>query len=252
MRSRRGFSLFELVIAAGLSAAFAAVVGSAFISTSSLARDSLNKASMGKDVRDVADAATRYLTGTSKLGICGDSAPPTAMPVTMCTVIMEDASTPIFISATPLSAKFYSYTTATSGTGPGSVLAAPDIIEIKYENNAITVTRQPPAATASYTNPNPTGASRPAAETVRAFDTEPITKLFLYYDAKGNQLGCTPDPLRPPGPTRCANPNALTPTEALQVALVEVQPRAKRSIGGETEVVGMNVLVSVGSSGGAL
>lgn len=223
-RTRRGFSLMEVVIATSVSIGFALVVSTALVSTSSAARDTIGQASLQQAARQVSETASRYLHGAASPGTC--TAPVGAARVSLCDRIGEAG--PAFETATAASAVFYTY-----GTTPGDVstpggLRVPDRVEITLAADRLTISRYAADPAAEYVAP----AWSSTAEVVRVADARGATGAFAYYDAAGQLI---------------PEADLATPAGRETIALVAFTPRLTMTAGADTYTSAVDVFAAVGA-----
>jgi len=122
-RRRRGFTLVEVVVAAGLATALALALSTVLVSSSNVSRTTLVKSATEQQVRDLNETVVRFLRAATPMQTC--VSPENA--TTTCLVARENQSA--FITApTATRMEFYAYTTATTGSTPGR---APDKVTVE-------------------------------------------------------------------------------------------------------------------------
>lgn len=226
-RARRGFSLIELLIAAGLSVIFASAVSVALVNTMSLTQDSLARGTLEQRVRQVSDTMVFFLRGAGAPGVCLDPNAPGGWPLADCGSVGERSSA--FDVAAGTSMTFYSYATQLDGSTDASVLDVPDKVVFAYADGKITIERYAPVSSATYTNPS--WVTDPELVRELAATVSGGTPLFRFFDSAGVSLTDTSG----------AVPQADLP----RIALVEVHPRVETQVRGESRTAGLDLAVAV-------
>lgn len=238
-RARRGFTIFELLIASSIATGFAMMVSYALINTSNLAGNTVEIAHMENQSRQVSDIVVRYLRGAAALGECKD--PSAGWPADGCNTI-EEAGSP-FVSASSTGATFYSYGANTQSVdGSGTVLSsAPDKISVTVETAApdpgntssqtqydLVVRRYPAIAGTTYTNADWSGTPEVLRRTHIAADQN----VFWFYDSDGVAIDDT----------------ELATSEGLaRIALVQFYPSITATVDGEEKRSGLSTVVGIGT-----
>lgn len=220
IRRRRGFSMIELIVAAGISMGFAYMLSLSLASTSEVARDTLAKASIADDTRQLADTASRYLRGAVPPGTCEQ--PVGVARTSLCERVGTGPSA--FEAASSSRAVFYTYGSAgADATGEAKV---PDKVEISLNGTVMTIQRYPATST-EYVAPS----WSPTPQVVRVVDAEGSTAAFKFYNASGTQL---------------SDATLATAAGLRQIALVEFTPRVSLTVGGENFASELKVFAAVG------
>jgi len=245
---QRGFTLVELLIAAGLSMAFGVILAISLTSTSELVRSSTEKALLEQQVRDVVDVTTRYMRSARALGYCEH--PETgATPVDSCIIVTErDAP---FVTAEENRAVFYSYADVEAAVldGTGTYLSVPHRVEIYLDIDpntgvgGVVVERYDPLPGSTYTTPDwetegdiiavMTAARPPASEEQEdPYARRPIPPMFQYYSATGTRLDVD---------------GVVATNDLIRVALVRFSPRASNVIH-DPYVAGLDFFINIPGS----
>lgn len=230
-KSRRGFSLMELLVASMLAVLFAGIVSSALASSTSLARDSLVKGTLEQRARELTDTMAFFLRGAGAPGRCEDPDAPQGWPLADCLSVSEQASA--FESATPTAATFYSYSTQLESSASAAALTVPDKVVFTQSNGRLTIVRYPPLAGATYTSP--AWASAPVTVRDLVVNAPADGVLFRYFDATGQRLG--------------SDTAAVPSADLRRIALVQMSPRVSQQVGGDTRTAGLDLSVAISRAG---
>lgn len=267
-RTRRGFTLVELMVVCLLISVLGAIVVQA-VSSIGTATAGLEKRTVNQvAARNIFDQLSRSVASATSLGTCGVGATREPVPVSQCSQIVTEPFT--LASATPTSVSFYAnadnqlgensfYKSYSSGSavcsGQGGAnqcgLAVPDMVFITWTQTGTIATgtaagaqpvgtfgvvRCQPPASATYTNPpwspTMTAASCPAgklSQTVAGVSPAPAKPVLAYLDSAGNTLAM--------GTSGCltGQVTCLSQAELAQVALIEVTAQFNTHVSGYSD-----------------
>lgn len=222
------FTLMETLIAATLTLVFAGVVGTAVVSTTSSASETVARIQAENQSRRALDVLSRTLRGARPLGVCQDG--PT-IPLGSCRSVSElqDA----FEQATPTTLVFYSY--ASDAVAQTSGLTAPDRVIVSTDAaKLMTVGVYNPVAGATYTTPSwPPASSAP--QTRLTVGTLASATVFRFYDANGDEI------------VGSGNDGALDQTQRRRIALITTSPTISWEGGGTSGTLQPRVVTALAS-----
>jgi len=110
-RSRRGFSVIEVLIAASLAVGLGLVVSAAIASSSSSSKDAIDRADAAEAVRQVNDVVSRYVRAAVREPVC--TLPQTAVSFAECLVPGEAGA--ILQAASPTGITLLAYPAGSAG-----------------------------------------------------------------------------------------------------------------------------------------
>lgn len=222
-RRTRGFTVIEIIVAATLSAVLGLAIASVLVSSSSLSKLTLTKASAEQQVRDLNQTVVRYVRSAAPRGRCLSPAGPTSS----CLVVGEESSP--FASVEPSRLVFYAYTSDRPAVSSRQL--APDRVTIEaiLVDTAVVLEVKVERATSGYTDTWTGESARVARRVVLAqpSDRAPaLPQLFTFLDLRGQ---------------------ATTTLE--EIAVVVFDPQVRVEVDGTDRVFGAPVFVAIPSKG---
>lgn len=129
-RSRRGFSVVEVIIAASLAIGLGLVVATAISSSSASSKNAISRAAAAEEVRGINDVVARYVRGAVRKPKC--TLPANATTFSSCLVPDEDGET--LQAASPSSITMLVYPDGANISGANA--PAPEKIVVRTEEAA--------------------------------------------------------------------------------------------------------------------
>lgn len=236
-RGFRAFTLTEVLIAASLSAVFAAVAGSALIQTTERVNTTVARSSAETTSRQALETLSSALKGARPLAAC--DFPSSVTPFDKCTKVTEGNAA--FIDASPTSMTFYSYAADTAGAlalrAPDRVVVTARPVSQSDSRALLSVSVYPPNAGATYTTAQAKGWSAVPSQSVTVGVVEPGSPVFEYFDAEGNALTAL----------ALDGTSSEKTAQLAKVALVVARPRIQWTDGSDSGLVLPRVVIPIPS-----